>query len=112
MPVPGSAGTGYLTTYDLGYNAGSANREDLLDLITNIDPWDTPFFSSAPKVQANHVTHEWITDSLNATATGGTVEGADFAVDTLTQRSRKSNICQIFTKHIAVSDTQRQVNPV
>lgn len=106
-------GTGFWTTYDLGASsvAGSAIREDLLDLITNIDPWDTPFFSSAPKVQARSVLHEWLVDSLSATSTAGAIEGEDFSAATNVARTRLSNQTQIFRKDIAVSDTARAVNP-
>lgn len=108
----GNPGTGYWLTYNVGSVAGSANREDLLDMITMIDPWDTPFFSAAPKSTASLTTHEWITDALAATATGGAPEGGDFGADTLVARSRLNNTLQIFRRDIAVSDTQRAVNPV
>ena len=53
MAAPGAIGT-----YGFGFAAGTgANREDLLDLITNVDPWDTPWVTQAPKVRANHVVH-------------------------------------------------------
>lgn len=104
------------STYDVGFTTGSANREDLLDMIVNLDTrMETPFFTSAPKTRTNHTTHEWLIDSLKATATGasavGTAEGAPFASATLTNRVRLHNITQIFSKHIDVSDTQRAVDP-
>jgi hypothetical protein len=103
------------SVYDLGATQAVATsiREDLLDLITNIDPWDTPFFSSCPKTQANHVYHEWLTDSLNAatSATGTHAEGADFSADTCVNRTRMNNLTQIFRKDISVSDTIRAVSP-
>ena len=38
MAAPGDIGV-----YGYGITPGTlANREDLLDLITNVDPWDTP----------------------------------------------------------------------
>lgn len=46
-------------TYKFGFNTGSvsgvANREDLLGMIVNIDPYETPFMTQAPKTKANHV---------------------------------------------------------
>src|SRR5262252_8035676 len=107
----GTAATNIWSTYGVGFGAGSANREDLLDLITNIDPWDTPFYSSAPKVECNHTTHEWLTDTLSATSVAGAIEGADFSADALSNRSRLSNRTQIFRFDILVADTQRAVNP-
>lgn len=102
----------YWTTYDVGTGVGSSIREDLLDLITNIDPWDTPFFSSAPKTQSKHVLHEWLVDSLAATSTAGAVEGDDFSGSTaLVNRGRLNNLQHIFRKDIAVSDTLQALNP-
>lgn len=109
-----SAGTGATniwSTYGVGFGAGSANREDLLDLITNIDPWDTPFYSSAPKVDCSHTTHEWLTDTLAAVSTAGAIEGGDFAADSLSGRTRLNNTTQIFRYDVLVADTQRAVNP-
>lgn len=106
-------------TYGFGFAAGTgANREDLLDLITNVDPWDTPWVTQAPKVRAMHVVHEWLADTLaatsTATGTGGTVavEGDDWAYYTNTTRPvRVTNNTMIFRKDISVSETQRAVNP-
>jgi uncharacterized protein DUF5309 len=100
-------------TYDFGFAAGSSNREDLLDVIVNIAPYETPFFSTAPKTTTKHTTHEWLEDTLTA-ASGNPyayVEGQDFSAAAIANRSRKSNITQIFRKDINVSETQRAVNP-
>jgi hypothetical protein len=110
------AGSGYPANYDgTGVQAatytGGGLREDLLDLVTIIDPWDTPFFTSAPKSQARNVLHEWLTDSLTATSVAGADEGADFSAAALVARTRLNNICQIFRKDMAVTDTMRSVNP-
>lgn len=94
------------------YFATYTNRDDLLDLISNIAPWETPLFSSLPKVKARHVVHDWVQDTLGATSTGGVAEGKDFTVDEIDQRTRKTNICQIFRKDIQVTNTQRAVDPV
>ena len=96
-------------SYDFGFAAGEKNREDLLDIIVNIAPWDTPLFSSMPKTTTRHTTHEWIEDTLGTASTK--IEGAVFAGDTLLTRTRKSNWTTIFGKHIVVSETQRAVNP-
>lgn len=105
-------------TYDWGTTAGSGvNREDLIDMIHNIDPWDTPLFTTCPKTQAAHVYHEWIEDTLTlSTATGtaavsAVAEGADFSVDPTTTPTRTVNITQIFRKDVQVTNTQLAVNP-
>lgn len=100
-----------LFTYDVGFAAGSGNREDLSDLVINIDPTDTPLFTMIPKGEAYHTTHDWLTDSLAATSTGGLLEGHTFSSASLTSRTRQTNWTQIFGKDIDVSNTQRAVNP-
>lgn len=108
------AGTaiGNAGVYKFGFLAGAgANREDLLDMITNVDPYDTPWVTQAPKVQANHVVHEWLTDTLGSVDTTGATEGADYAYDTTTTPSRVLNVTMILRQDIGVSETQRAVNP-
>jgi hypothetical protein len=112
MAAPGNFGT-----YGFGFLAGTgANREDLLDLITNVDPWDTPWVTQAPKVRASHVVHEWLVDTLATTSTASgvvvAIEGDDWAYNTATTRpTRVTNNTMIFRKDISVSETQRAVNP-
>lgn len=100
-------------TYDFGFGTGAANREDLLDIIVNIAPWETPLFSSMGKTTTRHTTHEWIEDDLAAASTfeSGRAEGDAFSANTLLTRTRVSNTTQIFRKDIEVSETQRAVNP-
>lgn len=99
-------------TYRWGFKAGTGvNREDLMDAIHNIDPWDTPLFTAAPKTKAYHVYHEWPEDTLSATSTAGVAEAADFSVSATTIPTRKVNQTQIFRKDILVSNTQLVVNP-
>jgi len=110
MAAPGNVGT-----YFYGFAAGALfNREDLLEVITNVDPWDTPFVSQAPKVKASHVYHEWLKDYLPATSTAGAIEGDAFSFSTYggnTTPARVVNVCQIFRRDVAATETQRAVNP-
>lgn len=76
-----------------------------------MDPWDTPWVTQAPKVQASHVVHEWLTDTLGTTDASGAVEGADYAYDSTSTPQRQFNITQILRQDIGVSETQRAVNP-
>jgi len=100
------------TTYGYGFAPGTGvNREDLVDMIHNIDPWDTPLFTTSPKTKAYHVYHEWPEDTLAATSTAGAIEGADFGAAALSTPDRHLNITQIFRKDVAVSLTQLEVNP-
>lgn len=112
MPTGQGTVAGNFGVYKFGFLAGAgANQEDLLDLITNIDPYDTPWVTQAPKVQANHVVHEWLTDSLGSVDTTGSAEGADYLYDTSTTPSRVFNVTMILRQDIGVSETQRAVNP-
>ena len=108
------AGTpiGNAGVYKWGLVAGAGvNREDLLDQITNVDPWDTPWVAQAPKVGANHVYHEWLKDTIGSVDTSGAVEGADYSYESSTTPTREFNISMILRQDIGVSETQRYVNP-
>jgi len=85
-------------------------KEDLLEQITNIDPWETPWVSQAPKVTAKHVYHQWLTDTLSSQTLTGAVEGADWTLDTTTAPARQFNITMILRKDIGVSETERAVD--
>ena len=99
------------TSYLYGHVAGVVNRESVLDMISNVDPFDTPLLNMMPKVPAREVTEYWLQDTLAATSTGGLAEGRPFAAADQTAPSRLSNITQIFGKDIAVSETQQAVSP-
>ena len=97
-----------------GTISGANNREDLTDLITLTDPYETPFFSMVQKGTALHTLHEWQTEALQATATGGGAkfnEGGAFSASTVNDRTRLNNLCEIFRKDVQVSNTQRAVRP-
>jgi len=106
---------GNVGVYKWGFAAGAgANREDLLDQITNVDPWDTPWVSQAPKVQANHVYHEWLKDTLGTVSTSTAIEGDDYSLSTYGVTStltREFNMTQIIREDMGVTETQRHVNP-
>jgi hypothetical protein len=95
------------------YNAHDAigQREDLIDVIYNISPTETPFMSSIGKTKATAVNHEWQTDSLAAATTNNAaVEGADASDATLSPTVRLGNYTQILQKTIKVSGTLDAVN--
>lgn len=103
---------GLFSTFDV--NAGttaSIHHEDLVDIVTILDSFQTPFFSSAPKMRARDVVHSWTVDTLAATATGGVPEGHDFSGNALTAPSRLINGTQIFASDVLVSDRERDANP-
>lgn len=107
MAIP----TNLFSVYDIGFAAGSANKESVFQVIQNIAPWDTHTFSSAPKSSVELTTFEWFTDTLAATATGGTGEGEIISAAARVNRVRRVNNTQIFTVGIDVSDSQIACSP-
>lgn len=105
------------TTYNFGSYAFDGSdlksgvaKEDLLEQITNISPYDTPFVSQAPKVQCRHIYHQWLVDTLGAQTTAGAHEGADWTLDTTTAPTRQFNVTMILRKDIGLSESQRAVD--
>lgn len=112
--MPFVASLGVLNSFDVG----TGNREDLLDIITNISPMDTLMLSGLEKVPANNTTHEWLVDILATfgdPANGDAdvqaeAEGSDADFDPLVPRKRLCNLTHIIRRTFDVSDTQRDVN--
>lgn len=94
----------FLTTAAIG------NREDLVDVIYNVAPTDTPLISSIEKVRASAVTHEWQRDTLAAPALNEVAEGADATYTAITPTQRLANQTQISRKSFSISHTQEKVN--
>ena len=81
-------------------------REDLSDVITRIDPEETPVFSALKKETGNGVFVEWQVQELAAAvATNYQNEGADAAYATPTATTRLGNYMQISQKDAQVSGT-------
>ncbi len=97
--------SGTTSTYD-----AIGNREDLSDVIYNVDPTDTPFLTGIPRSKATAVLHEWQSDTLAAAvATNQVLEGDDASTDTFTATVRLSNTCEISDKVPRVTGTQLAV---
>jgi hypothetical protein len=79
------------------------------DVITNIAPKDTPFYSACGKTKATATNHEWLEDTLRAAAENKKVEGFEYAVTDPTPRVRLGNYTQIFSVGYGVTDTQEVV---
>lgn len=86
------------------------DREDLIDVITNIAPVDTWFTSTTKSTRATGVFHEWSTDTLAAAAANAQIEGDDASSTAVVATVRTGNYCQIARKVWRVSDTQEAVN--
>lgn len=96
--------TGTLTAHD-----AIGNREDLADMIWNVDPTDTPLIQLLPRTDAESVLHEWQTDGYAAAASNAAIEGNEATFTTPALTTRLNNRCQIFSKTLVVSRTQEVV---
>ncbi len=86
-------------------------REDLIDVIYDISPTETPIMSTLARTKATAVFHEWQTDSLAAaTAANAAVEGADGVSATISPTTRLGNYTQIVQKVVQTSGTLEAVN--
>jgi hypothetical protein len=88
----------------------TSRREDLTDVIKNVDPSETPFLTDSGKSKAANTIHQWLTDGYAASAVNAVIEGSDATVTDLTAPVRKTNVTQIFRKVITVSDTEQAIN--
>lgn len=101
MALPTDTQTSYATI---------GNREDLSDVIYNVDPTDTPFITSIGRNKSTNVLHEWQTDVLDAaSATNAVLEGDDATTDAVTPTVRLSNTCQISDKVPRVTGSQQAI---
>ena len=81
-------------------------REDLSDVITRIDPAETPIFSNAKKEVTSGVFHEWQVQELTAASdTNYVAEGADYSYVNPTVTTRLGNYHQISVQAASVSGT-------
>jgi len=85
------------------------NREDLLDIITNISPDETPLMTKFGTSKVTGMTHSWLTDSLGEPGTNSNLETQEFGTTEATPRVKLSNDIQIFMRDCDVSDSQEAV---
>jgi hypothetical protein len=77
----------------------------LENVIYDISPEETPFYSSAKKVSASNTLHEWQTDSLRSSAANAHIEGDDTTANAMTATTRLGNYTQIFKNAVIIPDT-------
>lgn len=87
-------------------------REELSNMITDISPEETPFYSNIGRGTVSNTYYEWLTDALaTAVTSNAAIEGDDLTSYTDgTARVRLGNYTQIMRKTVIVSGTQRAVN--
>ncbi len=98
--------------YDLNGAGGENVREQLSDVISNIDPTETPFMSTiCGKGKAQNTFFEWLIDDLGTIdASNALVDGADAGADQSAPADRVGNYCQISGKVAKVSGRADAVN--
>lgn len=84
--------------------------EDLTDVIHDVDPFDTPFYSAASKTKATNTYHEWQTDSLRASAANAHIEGDDTVADARSATTRLGNYTQIFKNAVVIPGTDKALD--
>jgi hypothetical protein len=93
-------------TYDV-----ASNREDLTDVIYNVDPTDTPFITRVMQGSSDARKHEWPIDTLTAASEDNAVaEGDEATIDAMTNPLRRDNENQLSNKTPSVSSTQQAVD--
>ena len=80
-------------------------KEDLSDIITNVSPEETPFYTKCGKTSASNTLVEWQTDALRSSAANAHIEGNDTTADAMTATTRLNNRTQIFKNAVTVPDT-------
>ena len=85
-------------------------REDLSDVITNVSPEETPFFSACKKTKATNTYHEWQTDALRSSAANAHVEGDATTASARTATTRLGNYTQILKGAVNIPDTDEGLN--
>lgn len=102
--------TGTTWTNSISGTSMSTNiREDLEDVIWELDPMDTWALSNLDKVDCSAVYHEWLSDTLAGATANRQIEGDDAAYSTAAPATRLGNYCQISRKTFIVSGTLETV---
>ena len=80
-------------------------REDLSDVIHDVSPEDTPFYSACAKGKARNTYHEWQTDALRSSGANAHIEGDATAAEARTATTRLGNYTQIFKNAVIIPGT-------
>jgi 23S rRNA pseudoU1915 N3-methylase RlmH len=91
--------------------SATTNREALANTIFNLDPSATPFMSAIGTKNVNNVTFDWSTENLPSISAGGELEGFEISRAAATPVVRQSNVCQINSVNVTVSNSQESSDP-
>lgn len=100
--------TGVTDSYRVGTAGG--NREDLEDVIWELDPLDTYCLSNFSRTKASATFHEWELDTLEGVTVNRHIEGDEATAATVVSPTRAGNYCQISKKVFLISGTQEVVS--
>lgn len=104
------SGTTWTGAVDSGTRTMATNiREDLEDVIWELDPMDTWALTNLDRTNATSTFHEWLGDHLAAPASNIVREGDDASFTTAIVAQRYGNYTQIMNKTFVVSETLEEV---
>jgi len=90
----------------------TSRREDLLDIVADLTPDDTPLATMLKTSTAKDTVHQWLEDYITPpTSVSFSAEGAGASYSGLTQPSRVLNLTAILTETFRVSGTEQAVTP-
>ncbi len=95
-------------TFD-SYDANGI-RESLEDIIYDVSPEETPFYTKCGKVKATNTLHEWQTDALRSSASNAHIEGDETTGEARAATARRNNRTQIFKNAVVIPDTDEGLN--
>jgi hypothetical protein len=85
-------------------------REDLSDVIYDISPEETPFYTACAKAKATNTLHEWQTDALRSSGDNAHIEGDDTIAEARSATVRLNNRTQIFKNSVVIPGTDQGLN--
>lgn len=85
-------------------------KENVSNIINNVSPAETPFYSMVKKFAVTNRLYQWQTDTLNIPAANAQLEGDVVSVSASTATTMLTNRTQIAYKSMGVTDTARTVN--
>ena len=97
------------STISYGVGAAGGNREDLEDVIWELEPLETYCQSTFDRVEGNATYHEWELDALVAPGANRQIEGDSESYTSIVSPTRAGNYMQILSKQFLVSGTQEVV---
>lgn len=85
-------------------------KEDISNVISNIDPTKTPFLSSLQTEKVTQTVYQWQEDHLASAALNAQAEGFTPTSKSITPTVMRSNTTQILSKTVTVSNTGNAVS--